>query len=276
MEFASRIYAERKKSKYKIPLRSETHRFTDELLGILFPHYSSKSYVSEHELNADITLLQAKLQKLLTPFCAGTGLEYTDKVNQFFELLPVIYDKLLLDAIAIEQGDPAAGSVDEVIIAYPGFFAIAAYRIAHSFYMLEIPLFPRLISEYAHQLTGIDINPGATIGKSFFIDHGTGIVIGESTIIGNNVKLYQGVTLGALSVDKKFSKKKRHPTIEDDVIIYSNATILGGKTVIGKGSVIGGNVWLTESVAPNSIVYHKSEIHTKPLNNSNEPINFSI
>ena len=170
---------------------------------------------------------------------------------------------LWLDAEAILKGDPAAESVDEVVSAYPGFAAIAIYRIAHEFYELSVPIFPRILSEVAHQRTGIDIHPGATIGQSFFIDHGTGIVVGETTVIGEHVKLYQGVTLGALSVDKSLSSSKRHPTIEDNVVIYSNATILGGGTIIGHDSVIGGNVWLTQSVPPFSVVFNKSEVKVR-------------
>ena len=181
-----------------------------------------------------------------------------------------------MDARAIHEGDPASESVNEVISAYPGFFAIYTYRIAHEFYLNGIPIFPRMLSEYAHFRTGIDIHPGATIGDSFFIDHGTGVVVGETTIIGNNVKIYQGVTLGALSVQKNLARQKRHPTIEDSVIIYSNATILGANATIGHDSVIGGNVWLTDSVAPLSIVYNKSDIKVRSKNSVNEPINFTI
>jgi serine O-acetyltransferase len=158
------------------------------------------------------------------------------------------------------SGDPAAGSLDEVVISYPGFFAICLYRFAHEFYQMGVPILPRVLTEYGHQITGVDIHPGATIGSHFCIDHGTGIVIGETTIIGENVKIYQGVTLGAMSISVDVKGKKRHPTIEDNVVIYSNATILGGETIIGRNSVIGGNVWLTESVPADSRVYHKSEI----------------
>jgi serine O-acetyltransferase len=184
-------------------------------------------------------------------------------VLEFFERLPGIHERLLRDADAIYQGDPAAESVDEVISAYPGFFAIAIYRVAHEFYDLGVPIFPRILSEYAHFRTGIDIHPGARIGCPFFIDHGTGVVVGETTVIGDGVKLYQGVTLGALAVSKDLSSTKRHPTIEDNVVIYSNATILGGKTTVGHDAVIGGNVWLTDSVNPYSIVYHKSEVKVR-------------
>lgn len=154
----------------------------------------------------------------------------------------------MLDVEAAFQGDPAAKSSEDVILSYPGLQAITVYRIAHYLHKNGVPVIPRIMSEYIHSRTGIDINPGAEIGESFFIDHGTGVVIGESTVIGKNVKIYQGVTLGALSVKKELMNKKRHPTIEDNVTIYANATILGGQTVIGKNSVIGGNTWVTKSV----------------------------
>jgi len=176
-------------------------------------------------------------------------------VESFFEGLPQIRRVLSLDMQASFRGDPAAKSFEEVILSYPGFRAITVHRLAHYFWKAQVPLIPRMMSEMVHGSTGIDIHPGAEIGESFFIDHGTGVVIGETTVIGNNVKLYQGVTLGALSVKKEEGNRKRHPTIEDGVTIYSHATILGGETVIGRGSVIGGNVWITESVPPNTTVY---------------------
>jgi serine O-acetyltransferase len=176
-------------------------------------------------------------------------------VEDFFEEIPKIRAALALDMEAAFRGDPAAKSTAEVILAYPGFQAIVVHRLAHFFWIRQVPLIPRMMSELVHNTTGIDIHPGAAIGESFFIDHGTGVVIGETTVIGKNVKIYQGVTLGALSVKKEEADKKRHPTIEDDVTIYSNATILGGATVIGRGSTVGGNVWLTESVPPETRVY---------------------
>jgi serine O-acetyltransferase len=196
--------------------------------------------------------------------------------QQFFKNIENIKRTLLKDANFILESDPAATQLIEVIAIYPGFFAIFCYRIANSLAHLSVPLLPRIITEYAHKVTGIDIHPLATIGCPFSIDHGTGIVIGETTIIGNNVKLYQGVTLGALSVDKNKASKKRHPTIEDNVILYSGCTILGGETVVGRNSIIGGNVWLTESIAPFSVVYHKSEIIVRNQNGFQEPINFII
>lgn len=175
-------------------------------------------------------------------------------VEIFFDRLPSLAQFLDLDAQAALTGDPAAYSREEVVITYPGFYAICIYRLAHALYELGVPLLPRLMTEYAHEKTGIDIHPGAKIAESFFIDHGTGVVIGETAIIGKNVKIYQGVTLGALSVKKKLQFQKRHPTIEDDVVIYASATILGGQTIIGKGSVIGGNTWIVESVPAGSVI----------------------
>ena len=194
----------------------------------------------------------------------------------FLNSLPPIKKTLLNDAGFINESDPAAKDISEVIAIYPGFFAVYCYRIANALNKLQAPLLPRMITEYAHKVTGIDIHPGATIGSPFSIDHGTGIVIGETTVIGNYVKLYQGVTLGALSVDKSKASTKRHPTIEDNVILYAGSTILGGETVVGRNSIIGGNVWLTESVAPFSVVYHKSEIIIRNQNGFQEPINFII
>ena len=160
----------------------------------------------------------------------------------------------MLDTKAALAGDPAARSTEEIILSYPGIEAIAVHRLAHFLHINGVPIIPRIMSEYIHGKTGIDIHPGATIGESFFIDHGTGVVIGETCLIGNNVKIYQGVTLGALSVRKDMQAKKRHPTIEDNVTIYAGATILGGSTIIGEGSTIGGNTWVTSSVPPKSLI----------------------
>jgi len=185
--------------------------------------------------------------------CTGEAREI---VRELLESIPSVRQKLSLDVEAAYQGDPAARSQEEVILSYPGVEAIMVHRIAHELWVRSVAMIPRMMSEYIHGKTGIDIHPGATIGESFFIDHGTGVVIGETTVIGNNVKLYQGVTLGALSVKKELANSKRHPTIEDDVTIYAGATILGGTTTIGHGTIIGGNVWLTESVPPNSRINH--------------------
>jgi serine O-acetyltransferase len=174
-----------------------------------------------------------------------------------------VHARSLEDASAILAGDPAAESIDEVIAAYPGFLAIAAHRLAHAAEQLEVPIVPRLMAELAHSRSGIDIHPAATIGHSFCIDHGTGIVIGETAVIGDGVKLYQGVTLGALSVSKDKAGTKRHPTINDRVIIYANATVLGGDTTIGADSIIGGNVFLTSSVPQGSLVYQTPDYRVR-------------
>jgi serine O-acetyltransferase len=180
---------------------------------------------------------------------------------EFIRALPKLRKLLATDVQAGFKGDPAAKSHDEIIFSYPGLFAIMVYRVAHELYRIDVPLLPRMMTEYAHSLTGIDIHPGAKIAESFFIDHGTGVVIGETTEIGKRVRIYQGVTLGALSIpsDKieDYRYKKRHPTIEDDVIIYANTTILGGDTIVGTRSIIGGNVWITESVQPHTKVILK-------------------
>ncbi len=242
---------------HPIPPNDETRKWIISLFGFLFPVDSEKEFKEE-----EIETLQNELQDLLLPILGDAG-KTTDIVQAFFEKMPGIFEELHRDAIRILNFDPAAHSIEEVLAAYPGFFAVAVHRFAHQLYGLKVPVLPRLISEYAHSVTGIDINPGATIGKGFFIDHGTGVVIGETCVIGNNVKIYQGVTLGALSVSKELADVKRHPTIEDNVTIYSGTTILGGNTVIGRESIIGGNVWLTESVPPYSLVYHKSEVRVR-------------
>jgi serine O-acetyltransferase len=177
-------------------------------------------------------------------------------VRALLDDVPGIRRKVGRDVDAACRGDPAARSSEEVILSYPGVEAIMVHRIAHDLWTREVAMIPRMMSEYIHGKTGIDIHPGASIGDSFFIDHGTGVVIGETSTIGDNVKLYQGVTLGALSVRKELANRKRHPTLEDDVTVYAGATILGGDTVIGRGSTIGGNVWLTTSVPPGSHIYH--------------------
>lgn len=199
-----------------------------------------------------------------------------EQLKMLFKELPALYDKLILDANALLEADPAARSLDEVLLTYPGFFAIAIYRLAHQLYLQNVPLLPRILSEYAHSRTGIDIHPGATIGDAFVIDHGTGIVIGETTTIGNRVTIYQGVTLGALNVAKENAAKKRHPTIEDNVVIYSGTTILGGETVVGRDSIIGGNVWLTKSVPPFSVVFQNAAPTVRDKRSFTEPYNFFI
>ena len=187
--------------------------------------------------------------------------------EKFLSKLPSILEYLNLDAIELVNNDPASNNIEEVYLAYPGFYAIAIYRFSHELLLLNTPLIPRLMSEYAHSKTGTDIHPGATIGRSFFIDHATGTVIGETCIIKDYVKIYQGVTLGAMQVSKELKNVKRHPTVENNVTIYANATILGGDTIIGENSTIGGNVWITKSVPKNSLVYHNPETRLKPKQN---------
>ena len=275
-EFAQTLKARRDDHSLGFQMKKETQAFVDNLLAVLFPHFCKEGFFTKEEIESRLVLLERDLKRLLIPIMKDTSLNLDEVAVKFMHTLPIIHDKLWLDADAITSGDPAAESVDEVILAYPGFTAIAFYRLAHEFYLLSVPIFPRLITEYAHQMTGIDIHPGAQIGSSFAIDHGTGIVIGESSIIGNNVKMYQGVTLGALSVDKKYAKSKRHPTIEDDVVIYAQAIILGGETTIGRHSVIGGNVWLTASVPPFSSVYQESKVTVRPKEMTGSSIDFSI
>ncbi len=206
-----------------------------------------------------------------------TNTETADNIlESFIENLPSIHQRLYEDANCYLQYDPAAKSLEEVILTYPGFFALSIHRIAHELHKLQVPLIARYFSEYAHSKVGIDIHPAAKIGNNLFMDHGTGIVIGETTEIGNNVKIYQGVTLGALYVEKKFSNMKRHPTVEDNVVIYANATILGGETVIGHDSIIGGGSWLTQSVIPYSLVYNSVDVKIRTVKDFNEPYNFMI
>jgi serine O-acetyltransferase len=233
-----------------------------DLLDTLFPQVAEQTYATVGEVRDALDASAAELRALLRPL-EGEIDDPAAVAAAFFQSLPEIHRQLMIDATAIERGDPAAESVDEVILAYPGFLAIAVHRVAHRISDLGVPLLPRVLSEWAHERTGIDIHPGATLGHPVVIDHGTGIVIGETALIGNNVKLYQGVTLGAISVAKSLASTKRHPTIENDVVIYANATILGGDTVIGAGSLIGGNTWITSSVPPNSIVYQRSEVHVR-------------
>lgn len=261
--FANKLLDKRKEYEPRNPIKSASQNFLNELLELLFPQYSIKRYFNSEEIVSKIYLLRRNLTEIIISLDNGIEGKASEYSNAFFENIPNVHSHLLKDAEAIWEGDPAAKSKDEVILAYPGFLAIAIFRLAHELYKLDIPLLPRIFTEYAHQISGIDIHPGATIGESFFIDHGTGIVIGQTSIIGNNVKIYQGVTLGALSVTKDMAETRRHPTIEDGVVIYSNAVILGGKTTIGKNSTIGGNVWLTRSVPPNSFVFHRSEVNFK-------------
>ncbi len=239
----------------RLPAKSEIYTFSQNLIYHLFPYFDGGD-----PKVITVTNLQKQLEQLLNYFDAMDSSSKQQAIDQFIKELPAIKEQLEADANFIESNDPAATCIEEVVMAYPGFEAITIYRLAHALKQLEIPLIPRIMSEQAHSRTGIDIHPGATIGSPFFIDHGTGIVVGESAVIGNRVKLYQGVTLGALSVCKESAQTKRHPTIEDNVVIYAGATILGGKTTIGHNSIIGGNAWLTMSIQPYSVVQHEDKV----------------
>ena len=253
----------------KIPDKKGVEILVKKIFRLLFP--------MDGDMGTEIVPYPGKsIIELVDNILKGSDEQSAAIKNDLFNSLPEVKKKLLLDAEFILASDPAARSLEEVIAIYPGFFAIYCHRIAHILYVADVPLLPRMISEYAHKITGIDIHPGATIGCPFSIDHGTGIVIGETTLIGNNVKIYQGVTLGALSVDKSKASTKRHPTIEENVILYAGCTILGGDTVIGRNSIVGGNVWLTESIPPWSVAYHKSQIIVRDQSSFEEPINFII
>jgi len=250
-----------------IPSEGYVVDIINKLREVIFPGYYAKEKIDPINLKYNIgqtvsvlfDMLSEQIAHSIRHECFRYDLPCTECDQQgqkaaldFLESIPSIRKILATDVRAAYEGDPAAKSYDEIIFSYPGVFAVTVYRVANKLFEMKVPLLPRIMSEHAHSLTGIDIHPGAEIGESFFIDHGTGVVIGETTEIGKNVRIYQGVTLGALSLPKdageKLRGKKRHPTIEDDVIIYSGATILGGDTVIGTRSVIGGNVWITESV----------------------------
>ncbi|OIQ41782.1 MAG: serine acetyltransferase [Bacteroidetes bacterium MedPE-SWsnd-G1] len=236
-------------------IKHKTEKFTNNLFHTLFDANSC--------VKTNIDVLESEFSEIYSLACYDESKPCENVWDGFLQKLPSLLERLNLDANASLEFDPASKSIEEVYIAYPGFFAIAIHRFSHELYKMNVPLIPRLMSEYAHGVTGVDIHPGATIGDSFFIDHATGIVIGETCIIEENVKIYQGVTLGALQVKKSLQNTKRHPTVEKNVIIYANATILGGDTVIGENSIVGGNTWITESVAPNCFVYHVPEIKMK-------------
>ena len=247
----------------RVPKKSEIIDLVNELQRVMFPGYfgtENTAYVSlDNFAGCSLAVIYEKMNKQIR-----TALAYTEDnkdeqsireraenlTRTFLERLPRIQEMLWKDVEAEYDGDPAANSKEEIIFCYPGIFAIFVYRIAHELYELQVPFIPRIMTEYAHGETGIDINPGAKIGEYFFIDHGTGIVIGETTVIGNHVKIYQGVTLGALSTQKGqgLSGVKRHPTIEDNVVIYANTTILGGETVVGQNSVVAGNTFVVNSI----------------------------
>lgn len=255
-----------------IPInKCELEEVIESLISVMFPICDCPEPVDVHEG------LRAAAGKLYTNIAALTGKPKADEISEsFFGQFSKLRERLYKDAACYLKADPAAKSLEEVILTYPGFYALCVHRIAHEMHRLGVPLIARLFSEYAHSRVGIDIHPAAKIGKNLFMDHGTGIVIGETAEIGNNVKIYQGVTLGALYVEKKLSDVKRHPTVEDNVVIYANATILGGKTIVGHDSVIGGGAWLTRSVVPYSLVSNSIDVKIRMVKDFSSPYDFVI
>ncbi|WP_353124632.1 serine O-acetyltransferase [Parapedobacter pyrenivorans] len=243
-----------------VPPNGEIAAWALRLLDLLFPERQTHPDRNMEQLKAQFAQSEKELVNILNRTKACEDCNNGLITKQFYGALPELHRVMHTDATAIYEGDPAATSTFEVIRTYPGFFAIALYRFAHALLTLEVPLLPRILTEYGHSQTGIDIHPAAAIGEYFCIDHGTGVVIGETAVIGHQVKVYQGVTLGAMSVEKFLANTRRHPTIEDRVVIYAGATILGGDTIIGHDSVIGGNVWLTSSIPPYTTVYHQPTV----------------
>ena len=251
-----------------VPSRNEVIKIIKKMQSLMFPEYfgisDDRGKSREKLIDELFLLLKRQLTSAYAFFDEDTLVDTEAVAYSVLSSLPSIKEMLMKDVIAIYEGDPAARSPEEIILAYPGFYAISIYRIAHELYARKIPYMPRIMTEFAHEKTGIDIHAGATVGEYFFIDHGTGIVIGETTTIGNRVKIYQGVTLGAKSFEldedgNPVKGIKRHPDIGNNCVIYANATILGGNTKIGDGAIIGGNVWLTRSVAPGEIVYYSAK-----------------
>jgi len=242
----------------RVPSKRGAVEFLGGLVSLLFPLREGKR-LSPVTCRWRWRRLRRQFRRLIAPMMADAS-AVAEAEERFFSEVTEIYGGLREDAEHFAECDPAAHCAEEVVLCYPGFYAIMVYRLAHAVYRQGIPILPRLLAEHAHSRTGIDIHPAARIGSRFYIDHGTGVVIGETTIIGNNVTIYQGVTLGATFVKKSLRGVKRHPTIEDGVILYAGCTILGGDTVVGAGSIVGGNVWLTESVAPGTKIFYKPEI----------------
>ncbi len=243
----------------KYVLKEKTELFTKELFYTLFD--------ADTDVENNIEALEQLFDDLVTLACWDPDKACGEVWEGYLQALPELLKKLNLDAKATLACDPATLTIEEIYLAYPGFYAVAIYRLANELHKKGFPLVPRLMTEYSHRQTGVDIHPGATIGDHFHIDHGTGVVIGETAIIKNNVKIYQGVTLGGLFVAKKLTGTKRHPTIENNVTIYASATILGGDTIVGENTIIGGNAWVTASVPPNSTVFHSPVIKIKSIVN---------
>lgn len=267
------ILSQKESLKNSLP-KKKAELFIDDLYRLLF-NLDATPCECEYEVAQRLKAKELEFSGIIYDYLKDNEVAQKETLS-FFNSIENIYLTLLRDAQAILDNDPAAQNLEEVYMAYPGFYAIVVHRFAHQLWLQNLKLLARVWSEFAHSKTGIDIHPGAKIGNNFCIDHGTGIVIGETCVIGNNVKIYQGVTLGALSVSKDKMNAVRHPRIGDNVVIYSGATILGGQTHIGHDSTIGGNVWLTESVEPFTVMYYKSEVITKQKNLSPEPIFFHI
>ena len=236
-------------------IKTKIEKFTEKLFYTLFD--------SNAPLEKSIDEIEIQFKEIAALACKKTTELCDSNWDKFIIKLPSVLKNLNQDAAYILDNDPASNSIDEVYLAYPGFYAIAIYRLSHELYLLDLLLFSRLMSEYAHRITGTDIHAGATIASPFFIDHATGIVLGETSVIEKYVKIYQGVTLGALSITKEMKSTKRHPTVEEEVCIYANATILGGTTTLGKNSIIGGNAWITKSVPEKSIVTNTTTTEVK-------------
>ena len=267
------IISQKESLKNSLP-KKKAELFIDDLYRLLF-NLDATPCECEYEVAQRLKAKELEFSGIIYDYLKDNEVAQKETLS-FFNSIENIYLTLLRDAQAILDNDPAAQNLEEVYMAYPGFYAIVVHRFAHQLWIQNLKLLARVWSEFAHSKTGIDIHPGAKIGNNFCIDHGTGIVIGETCVIGNNVKIYQGVTLGALSVSKDKMNAVRHPRIGDNVVIYSGATILGGQTHIGHDSTIGGNVWLTESVEPFTVMYYKSEVITKQKSLSPEPIFFHI
>ncbi len=267
------IISQKESLKNSLP-KKKAELFIDDLYRLLF-NLEATPCECEYEVAQRLKAKELEFSGIIYDYLKDNEVAQKETLS-FFNSIENIYLTLLRDAQAILDNDPAAQNLEGVYMAYPGFYAIVVHRFAHQLWLQNLKLLARVWSEFAHSKTGIDIHPGAKIGNNFCIDHGTGIVIGETCVIGNNVKIYQGVTLGALSVSKDKMNAVRHPRIGDNVVIYSGATILGGQTHIGHDSTIGGNVWLTESVEPFTVMYYKSEVITKQKNLSPEPIFFHI
>ena len=269
LDFAAAVQRDRDAFALPRGLRTCGPALADGALALLFPHFAPPGST---DAAAEVASFRVRLGTVLAPLVADAPALADHLVGR----LPALRERLLADARATCDGDPAARDVDEVILSYPGFYATAVYRVAHALLAEGVPLVPRLLTEHAHRETGIDLHPGARIGHSFAIDHGTGVVVGETAEIGDRVRLFQGVTLGALFVERALARTKRHPTLGDDVVVYANATVLGGATRVGAGSVIGGNVWLVESVPPGSLVTRTSQVRARADDHTLDPPPYHI